>query len=154
MASDNEAIDENLTAALQRSHSTPEPLFGHLDFNTGLNSHSNGEFQKSHFTSGASISASEGGGPKKTANGFHPRPPSSHVHHLTLGQSSPFGGHRSNSFDLGPRGAGGHGSAASGSKHRNRLSALGRLFKPWKWKRRKKSEKFEKTSKSKRRPRE
>ena len=33
------------------------------------------------------------------------------------------------------------------SKHRNRLSALGRLFKPWKWKRRKKSEKFEKTSK-------
>lgn len=93
------------------------------------------------------------GGVKKTANGFHPRPPSSHVHHHlsgALGQGSPFGGHRSNSFDLGPRGAGHHQHGAiAGSKHRNRLSALGRLFKPWKWKRRKKSDKFEKTSKCK-----
>lgn len=28
----------------------------------------------------------------------------------------------------------------------SRLSALGRLFKPWKWKRKKKSDKFEQTS--------
>ena len=54
-----------------------------------------------------------------------------------------FGGHRSNSFDLGS------GLGPPVNKHRNRLSALGRLFKPWKWKRRKKSEKFEKTSKCK-----
>ena len=57
-----------------------------------------------------------------------------------------FGGHRSNSFDLGS-GLGAPPGAVN--KHRNRLSALGRLFKPWKWKRRKKSEKFEKTSKCK-----
>lgn len=38
MASEDEVgADEALSAALQRSHSTPEPLFGHLDFNTGHN---------------------------------------------------------------------------------------------------------------------
>ena len=37
MASEPEAIDEALNAALQRSQSTPEPLFGHLDFNNGQN---------------------------------------------------------------------------------------------------------------------
>lgn len=31
----------------------------------------------------------------------------------------------------------------------SRLSALGRLFKPWKWKRKKKSDKFEQTSRGK-----
>ena len=102
------------------------------------------------------------GGPKKPqTNGYRMYPMHSdrnsvlNHHHLSTG-SSPGGfgsGHRSNSFDLGPRGQGhgghhGHGGS-SHSKHRNRLSALGRLFKPWKWKRRKKSEKFEKTSKCK-----
>ena len=69
------------------------------------------------------------------SNGFlHPRP-----HHT----NSPFGGHRSNSFDFGAV----HGHP--GHHKKNRLSALGRLFKPWKWKRRKKSEKFDKASKCK-----
>ncbi len=84
-------------------------------------------------------------GVNKKVNGFHSRPPPHYEHHLNV---NPFGGHRSNSFDLGPRG-GLSGPPGAGSKHRNRLSALGRLFKPWKWKRRKKSEKFEKTSKCK-----
>ena len=78
-----------------------------------------------------------GGGGGKKANGYHVRPLAT-----TTNSTNPFGGHRSNSFDLGSGPHHGHRS-----KHRNRLSALGRLFKPWKWKRRKKSEKFEKTSK-------
>lgn len=32
---------------------------------------------------------------------------------------------------------------------KSRFAALGRLFKPWKWKRKKKSNKFEKTSRGK-----
>ena len=64
-------------------------------------------------------------------------------HYLPSSHQTGFGGHRSNSFDLGS------GLGPPVNKHRNRLSALGRLFKPWKWKRRKKSEKFEKTSKCK-----
>ena len=76
MADSDTEVDEAMSAAvLQRSHSTPEPLFGR-----------------------------DGGGVGST-------------------------------------------TVRTRSKHRNRLSALGRLFKPWKWKRRKKSEKFEKTSK-------
>ena len=78
MADSDTEVDEAMSAAvLQRSHSTPEPLFGR-----------------------------DGG-----------------------------------------IGAGSSSTVRTRSKHRNRLSALGRLFKPWKWKRRKKSEKFEKTSK-------
>lgn len=34
-------------------------------------------------------------------------------------------------------------------KQPSKFSALGKLFKPWKWKRKKKSEKFETTSRSK-----
>ena len=40
MTASEAEVDEALSAALQRSHSTPEPLFGHahLEFaNTGLN---------------------------------------------------------------------------------------------------------------------
>ena len=43
MTASEAEVDEALTAALQRSHSTPEPLFGHahLDFtnSSGLNQH-------------------------------------------------------------------------------------------------------------------
>ena len=124
-----------------------------------------GQMLESHYLF-ISISDQRGspiGGPKKSqTNGYRMYPMHSdrnsvlNHHHLSTG-SSPGGfgsGHRSNSFDLGPRGQG-HGGhhgphgGSSHSKHRNRLSALGRLFKPWKWKRRKKSEKFEKTSKCK-----
>ena len=41
------------------------------------------------------------------------------------------------------------GEATPTIQRKSRLHAFGRLFKPWKWKRRKKSEKFEATSKSK-----
>ena len=41
------------------------------------------------------------------------------------------------------------GSATPPVQRKSRLHAIGRLFKPWKWKRKKKSEKFEATSKSK-----
>jgi phosphatase and actin regulator len=34
-------------------------------------------------------------------------------------------------------------------ERKSKLSALGRLFKPWKWRRKRRSEKFEATSKSK-----
>ena len=34
-------------------------------------------------------------------------------------------------------------------ERKSKLSALGRFFKPWKWRRKKKSEKFEATSKCK-----
>jgi len=151
MTASEAEVDEALSAALQRSHSTPEPLFGHahLDFTNavGLNHglHPNGN--KNDYDQRASPI----GGPKKSqTNGYRMYPAGNDRnsilnHHGHLSGSSPgFGsGHRSNSFDLGPRG----GGPVSTSKHRNRLSALGRLFKPWKWKRRKKSEKFEKTSK-------
>merc|ERR1719334_2227458 len=40
------------------------------------------------------------------------------------------------------------GEATPTIQRKSRLHAFGRLFKPWKWKRRKKSEKFEATSKS------
>ena len=92
------------------------------------------------------------GGPKKfQSNGYRMYPSvvggdrsSVLNHHMISGSNHGFGYNRSNSFDFGPRA----GNVGTGhSKHRNRLSALGRLFKPWKWKRRKKSEKFEKTSK-------
>ena len=44
---------------------------------------------------------------------------------------------------------GGHTLAGSPPQQRkSRLHAFGRLFKPWKWKRKKKSEKFEAASKS------
>ena len=43
MTASEAEVDEALSAALQRSHSTPEPLFGHahLDFtnSSGLNPH-------------------------------------------------------------------------------------------------------------------
>ena len=43
MTASEAEVDEALSAALQRSHSTPEPLFGHahLDFtnSSGLNQH-------------------------------------------------------------------------------------------------------------------
>jgi hypothetical protein len=43
MTASEAEVDEALSAALQRSHSTPEPLFGHahLDFTngSGLNQH-------------------------------------------------------------------------------------------------------------------
>ena len=42
----------------------------------------------------------------------------------------------------------GLGSATPPVQRKSRLQAFGRLFKPWKWKRKKKSEKFEATSKS------
>ena len=41
------------------------------------------------------------------------------------------------------------GTATPPIQRKSRLHAIGRLFKPWKWKRKKKSEKFEATSKSK-----
>ena len=41
------------------------------------------------------------------------------------------------------------GSATPPIQRKSRLHAFGRLFKPWKWKRKKKSEKFEAASKSK-----
>ncbi|KAA0186724.1 hypothetical protein HAZT_HAZT011855, partial [Hyalella azteca] len=46
------------------------------------------------------------------------------------------------------RGAGGGGSRSPPPERpgRSRLAALGRLFKPWKWRRKKKSETFEATS--------
>merc|ERR1719438_227147 len=40
------------------------------------------------------------------------------------------------------------GTATPPIQRKSRLHAIGRLFKPWKWKRKKKSEKFEATSKS------
>ena len=40
------------------------------------------------------------------------------------------------------------GSGTPPVQRKSRLHAFGRLFKPWKWKRKKKSEKFEATSKS------
>ena len=40
------------------------------------------------------------------------------------------------------------GSATPPIQRKSRLHAFGRLFKPWKWKRKKKSEKFEAASKS------
>ena len=42
----------------------------------------------------------------------------------------------------------GLGSGTPPVQRKSRLHAFGRLFKPWKWKRKKKSEKFEATSKS------
>ena len=42
------------------------------------------------------------------------------------------------------------GSGSTIPAKKNRLAVIGRLFKPWKWKRRKKSERFEKTTKCKR----
>ena len=41
------------------------------------------------------------------------------------------------------------GSNSTNPAKKNRLAVIGRLFKPWKWKRRKKSERFEKTTKCK-----
>ncbi len=76
----------------------------------------------------------------KHANGHYAHP-GANGHH-TLGH---FGGFRSSSF-ADASGLGTH--HPMGVTKKNRFSALGRLFKPWKWKRRKKSEKFEKTSKS------
>ena len=52
--------------------------------------------------------------------------------------------YRSNSFGDAPGGL----SGLSGVPRKTRFSVFGRLFKPWKWKRRKKSECFEHTSKS------
>ena len=43
----------------------------------------------------------------------------------------------------------GCGSLTPPIVRKSRLHALGRLFKPWKWKRKKKSDKFEAASKSK-----
>jgi len=48
--------------------------------------------------------------------------------------------YRSNSF--------GDATGLAGVPRKTRFSVFGRLFKPWKWKRRKKSECFEHTSKS------
>ena len=99
-----------------------------------------GQMLESHYLF-ISISDQRGspiGGPKKSqTNGYRMYPMHSdrnsvlNHHHLSTG-SSPGGfgsGHRSNSFDLGPRGQG-HGGhhgphgGSSHSKHRNRLSAL------------------------------
>ncbi|KAL1140694.1 hypothetical protein AAG570_000624 [Ranatra chinensis] len=41
------------------------------------------------------------------------------------------------------------GSGTPPIERKSKLSAFGRLFKPWKWKRKKKSEKFEAASRSK-----
>ena len=41
------------------------------------------------------------------------------------------------------------GSNSTNPAKKNRLAVIGRLFKPWKWKRRKKSERFEKTTQRK-----
>lgn len=43
----------------------------------------------------------------------------------------------------------GSGTRSPPLERKSKLSALGRFFKPWKWRRRKKSEKFEATSKCK-----
>ena len=41
------------------------------------------------------------------------------------------------------------GSVSTIPAKKNRLAVIGRLFKPWKWRRRRKSERFEKTTKCK-----
>ena len=43
----------------------------------------------------------------------------------------------------------GSGSLTPPMPRKSRLQALGRLFKPWKWKKKRKNEKFEAVSKSK-----
>jgi hypothetical protein len=43
----------------------------------------------------------------------------------------------------------GPSSRTPSQERKSKFSALGRLFKPWKWRRKKKSEKFEATSKCK-----
>ena len=43
----------------------------------------------------------------------------------------------------------GSGSRTPPVERRHKLSSLGRLFKPWKWKRKKKSEKFAETQRCK-----
>jgi hypothetical protein len=52
----------------------------------------------------------------------------------------------------GPVRTGSLGSATARTppaERKSKLSALGRLFKPWKWRRKRRSEKFEATSRSK-----
>merc|ERR1712066_528211 len=100
------ASEEDLAASLQRSQSTPEPLFGQPDLE--LTKFQNSRIQ--HSSNGKTLKEDS------KPNGFpHFMPPS---------HQTGFGGHRSNSFDLGS------GLGPPVNKHRNRLSALGRLFKP------------------------